>query len=62
VPGVEMNKENVNALIDELREDHCYVVKDGMLIAKQLPPHGKTTIITYHGKVDRFEFNTSEKV
>lgn len=53
---------DIQNLTKLLEEDHCYIVKDGNVISKQLPSHGKTTIFTYQGKVDRFEFQTSEKV
>ncbi|MGC4375909.1 DUF3954 domain-containing protein [Fictibacillus sp. Mic-4] len=58
-----MNKEKMmTAEIDLMRNNVCYVVKDGALIEQELPQYGETVIVTLGGKVDRFETKVKRKV
>jgi hypothetical protein len=54
-----MKKSNLDlkmtAEIDLMNEKKMYVVKDGRLIAHELPDYGQTIVITMGGKVDRLE-------
>jgi hypothetical protein len=50
------------AEIDLLKNNVCYVVKNGQLVQQELPQYGETLIITLGGKVDRFETTTYRKV
>lgn len=52
----------MKAEIDLMKNNICYVVKDGELIQQELPLYGETTIITLGGKVDRFETKVKRKI
>jgi hypothetical protein len=55
-------KENMIAEIDLMKNNICYVVKDGVLIEHELPQYGETVIVSMGGKVDRFETKVKRKV
>ena len=57
-----INIEKMTAEIDLMKNNTCYVVKNGQLIEHDLPAYGETVIVTLGGKVDRLETTVKRKV
>jgi hypothetical protein len=58
---LESSKKQIKAEIDLMKNNICYVVKDGELIEHELPAFGETLLVTLGGKIDRFETTVKRK-
>jgi Protein of unknown function (DUF3954)/Phage-like element PBSX protein XtrA len=59
---VNINIEKMTAEISLMDNKKMYVVKDGKLIAHELPDYGETVVVTLGGKVDRLETTVKRKI
>lgn len=51
-----------NVAIDLNNNKVMYVVKDGKLIAHDLPDYGEISVVVFGGKVDRLETTVKTKI
>lgn len=57
-----INFEKMTAEIDLMKNNKCYVIKDGRLIEHDLPDYGETVIVTHNSKVTMLETKTKRQV
>lgn len=59
---LNINIEDMTALINLRENKKLFIVKDGQLFEQNLPDYGEVTVVMIGGKVDRFEIKQKRKI